>query len=321
MDQERSARAAIRRSAKAWTPPGCSRSARPAPPSRSPSPSRDLILGREVGALRPCRGRPAPRTIGTMHGVDRITTVEMHTGGEPVRIVTGGYPPLEGRTLLEKRRFARDRLDHLRRMLMAEPRGHADMYGALLVEPDLDGPTSRSCSCTTRATRPCAATRWWRWAATPSTAGWCRARARDGGADTVPVRAGDRDGPGRDGRPAAPGSRACRPSRTPGRCVVTQERPGHPGRRLRRRLLRHPAGGDAQARPGARPARAPRRRRHARQGRSGGPALPRAPTEPELAFLYGIMLTDGADEYSPRSTLNICVFADGGSTGARPGRA
>ena len=66
-----------------------------------------------------------------------ITTVEMHTAGEPVRIVTGGYPPLRGATILEKRRYARDHLDHLRRMLMAEPRGHADMYGALLVEPDL----------------------------------------------------------------------------------------------------------------------------------------------------------------------------------------
>ena len=54
-----------------------------------------------------------------------ITTVEMHTAGEPVRIVTGGYPPLEGATILEKRRYARDQLDHLRRMLMAEPRGHA----------------------------------------------------------------------------------------------------------------------------------------------------------------------------------------------------
>lgn len=69
----------------------------------------------------------------------RITTVEMHTGGEPVRIVTGGYPLPRGATLLEKRRDARDRLDRWRRLLMAEPRGHADMYGALLVEPDLPG--------------------------------------------------------------------------------------------------------------------------------------------------------------------------------------
>lgn len=60
----------------------------------------------------------------------------MHTGGEPVRIITGGFPPVHGGTLLAKRRHVRSELDHLRRMLMAEPRGHADMYGALLVPPD-----------------------------------------------------------------------------------------------------------------------------------------------------------------------------------------
>ncbi|MEX2418884.1 MAG: proline racemase family protein [Acidimicrobiia bacterium] len=65
-----------------------------------------------------------------------IRTVEMHAGGEPVRIVVGGYPPIEGETILAKRRFAREHLDHLRRLLIFEPRGHADMYGAILVESD-----------------------------------------------------------------------------------------------------------------------------------------------------------------------------------------
>lgn len=66
-----------------------------------------------------------------------ISTVDMHTGGEPVRIVTSGYPQIPGATILEKRRFARENLDHLRKMLMFEPRGHYDMYGVLPVEPDL----------------------------------------------------------------------------------------------------------------------------------------------------------------------------------------
>ncbi len=66
-----------------------------------------------------------------------IETVEMHTGGEPVRIVTSGYPAIPGATILDKRRHAREHLDRYRRLLMHEPRGHADMYGALLVEPDL----------------------------------------------------------------------------------------------------------------------------------------------------------------------------------------
>jgi proline racemase len=66
-----------------------------------------------------------------------IETVEMHTGGEPVRIVTKGYPAIPGKTILEKRRNARERFDHLRRLLMFEPRGHTDMYGVIPVEPDL----------------------------------------------------------------------------------------------------------------------------------------------------------------------------------------
>lgn len=71
--------------------------------------------------------------------MDPVTVIDMHTGGEPLRIVTGGYPPLPKGTILEKRAHVRDNLDHLRRLLMFEPRGHADMYGALLVEPDLPG--------------------------------------------------------------------------------------------------------------------------------------------------------------------------------------
>ena len=66
----------------------------------------------------------------------RIETVEMHTGGEPVRIVTSCYPEIEGATLLDKRRFARENLDRFRTLLMFEPRGHYDMYGVLPVAPD-----------------------------------------------------------------------------------------------------------------------------------------------------------------------------------------
>jgi trans-L-3-hydroxyproline dehydratase len=65
-----------------------------------------------------------------------IETVEMHTGGEPVRIVVSGWPEVPGATLLEKRRHAIAEQDHLRRFLMHEPRGHFDMYGVLPVAPD-----------------------------------------------------------------------------------------------------------------------------------------------------------------------------------------
>ena len=68
-----------------------------------------------------------------------ISTVDYHTGGEPFRIVTGGVEPLRGATILDKRRDALERLDHVRRMLVYEPRGHADMYGCHVVAPNDDG--------------------------------------------------------------------------------------------------------------------------------------------------------------------------------------
>lgn len=66
----------------------------------------------------------------------RVETIESHTGGEPLRVVVDGFPPVEGDTILEKRRYAEEHLDHLRTALMWEPRGHADMYGAIPVESE-----------------------------------------------------------------------------------------------------------------------------------------------------------------------------------------
>jgi trans-L-3-hydroxyproline dehydratase len=64
-----------------------------------------------------------------------LQVVDLHTAGEPVRIVEQGFPELCGATILEKRRDARARFDHLRRMLMLEPRGHAGMYGVIPTAP------------------------------------------------------------------------------------------------------------------------------------------------------------------------------------------
>lgn len=68
----------------------------------------------------------------------RIETVESHTGGEPLRVILDGFPDLEGDSILAKRRDAREHHDDLCRALMLEPRGHADMYGAILTEPVTD---------------------------------------------------------------------------------------------------------------------------------------------------------------------------------------
>lgn len=65
----------------------------------------------------------------------RISVIDAHTGGEPFRVVVDGLPEIPGETVLERRRYAIDHLDDLRRALMWEPRGHADMYGGWLGSP------------------------------------------------------------------------------------------------------------------------------------------------------------------------------------------
>jgi len=69
--------------------------------------------------------------------MEEICVTDMHTGGEPLRIITSGYPKILGNTILDKRSYVRDNLDVLRTRLILEPRGHFDQYGALLVEPDM----------------------------------------------------------------------------------------------------------------------------------------------------------------------------------------
>jgi trans-L-3-hydroxyproline dehydratase len=68
-----------------------------------------------------------------------ITTIDAHTEGEPLRVIVSGYPELEGETVLERRRDALERHDDLRTALMWEPRGHADMYGCLIMPPTEPG--------------------------------------------------------------------------------------------------------------------------------------------------------------------------------------
>ncbi len=68
----------------------------------------------------------------------QIKTIDMHTGGEPLRVITEGFPELKGNSVLEYRRFCKEHYDHLRTALMFEPRGHADMYGCILTPPNDD---------------------------------------------------------------------------------------------------------------------------------------------------------------------------------------
>jgi len=69
----------------------------------------------------------------------KIKTIDAHTAGEPLRIILEGLPEIKGKTILEKRKYMKENLDHLRTALMFEPRGHADMYGAVITEPVNEG--------------------------------------------------------------------------------------------------------------------------------------------------------------------------------------
>jgi proline racemase len=76
---------------------------------------------------------PKPRRIS------RYRTLDAHAAGEPLRLIVEGFPSPKGRTMLEKRAWVKKHADPVRRALMLEPRGHADMYGAVLTEPVTPG--------------------------------------------------------------------------------------------------------------------------------------------------------------------------------------
>lgn len=71
---------------------------------------------------------------------DGVTTIDFHTAGEPFRIVENGFAVILGATAADKRIYAQNssEVDDVRTMLCREPRGHADMYGAFVVEADDD---------------------------------------------------------------------------------------------------------------------------------------------------------------------------------------
>jgi len=95
-----------------------------------------------LGYCKPMHGDTLAQTwlirLETIMGKSQMRTlgiVDMHTAGEPVRIVTEGYPELTGTTILDKRREALAEHDALRKAMMLEPRGHAGMYGVIPVKP------------------------------------------------------------------------------------------------------------------------------------------------------------------------------------------
>ena len=69
-------------------------------------------------------------------GWELIKTIDMHTAGEPLRVILSGIPRLSSTSVLEFRELFRRKHDRIRKLLMLEPRGHADMYGCILLPPN-----------------------------------------------------------------------------------------------------------------------------------------------------------------------------------------
>ncbi|WP_250532292.1 4-hydroxyproline epimerase [Caballeronia sp. ATUFL_F1_KS39] len=61
--------------------------------------------------------------------------IDGHTCGNPVRVVAGGAPPLEGANMIERRAHFLREFDWIRTALMFEPRGHEVMSGSILYPP------------------------------------------------------------------------------------------------------------------------------------------------------------------------------------------
>ena len=76
------------------------------------------------------------RTFNPDGKILQVRTIDMHTGGEPLRVILDGFPALKGSSVLEYRSYCRDNFAHLRKLLLFEPRGHADMYACILTPPD-----------------------------------------------------------------------------------------------------------------------------------------------------------------------------------------
>lgn len=67
-----------------------------------------------------------------------IQVVDSHTMGEPTRIVVGGIPKIPGKSMAEKKAYLERHMDYIRTGIMHEPRGHNDMFGAIVTAPTND---------------------------------------------------------------------------------------------------------------------------------------------------------------------------------------
>lgn len=113
--------------AEAPSPDAAPVDARPSAPSTPAAPAPERAVER---GTRPPADRPAGRREALT-----VQVLDMHCAGEPLRIVRSGFPQVPMAPVTERRRWVERNADHVRRAIINEPRGHRDMYGAILLPP------------------------------------------------------------------------------------------------------------------------------------------------------------------------------------------
>ncbi|CAN5799440.1 hypothetical protein BH24CHL6_BH24CHL6_10620 [soil metagenome] len=102
-----------------------------APPAAEPMPD----LARPIGALDQPRSNVAPAPQRKLDERLTIPTLDLHCAGEPLRMIRGGFPDVPHLPVLQRRAWVRRNADHIRQIIVNEPRGHRDMYAAVLLPP------------------------------------------------------------------------------------------------------------------------------------------------------------------------------------------
>ena len=62
--------------------------------------------------------------------------IDVHCGGEPARVLVSGCPRVQGTSVTEKRKYFMEKLDHVRRVLITEPRGYPCQNLNIIVPPN-----------------------------------------------------------------------------------------------------------------------------------------------------------------------------------------
>lgn len=74
-----------------------------------------------------------------MQGIKSLYAIDSHTMGEPTRIILEGFPDIPGTGMMEKKNYLQKEYDYVRKALMNEPRGHQNMFGAVVFPPSGGG--------------------------------------------------------------------------------------------------------------------------------------------------------------------------------------